>query len=267
MRPPHRRCATTGLRSMSRPELTHDAFLGGRLTLWQPRQGYRAGVDPVLLAASIAAKAGDSVLDLGCGAGAAALCLGRRVPGLDLHGLELQPLYADLALKNAAANRITFTVHQGDVAEMPAALKERRFNHVITNPPYFDRETGSKAPDTTRETALGGASLPLWLAAAARRLEPKGYLTLICRAERLPELLAGLPAYLGSVELWPVLPRRGQPSQLVLLRARHSGRAAFRLHAGLLMHDGESHTADVESYTAQISGVLRDAAALPFPEI
>ncbi|MCO4829001.1 MAG: methyltransferase, partial [Lentibacter algarum] len=64
---------------MSTPDLTHDAFLGGRLKLWQPKQGYRAGVDPVLLAASIAAKAGESVLDLGCGAGAAALCLGRRV--------------------------------------------------------------------------------------------------------------------------------------------------------------------------------------------
>ena len=261
-----RHCGTTGWTSMSIPDLTHDAFLGGRLKLWQPKQGYRAGVDPVLLAASIAAKAGESVLDLGCGAGAAALCLGRRVEGLELHGLELQPFYAELAEKNAAENEIPFTVHQGDVADMPAALKERRFQHVLTNPPYFDRETGSKAPDTLRETAMGGASLPLWLEAAARRLLPKGYLTLICRAERVPELLAGLPDYLGSCELWPILPRAGQPSQLVLLRARHSGRAAFRLHAGLLMHKGVAHTADAESYTDEIAEVLRNAVSLPFPK-
>ena len=68
-------------------DLTHDAFLGGRLHLWQPRRGYRAGVDPVLLAASVPAKAGQSVLDLGCGAGAAALCLGAREPGLELLGM------------------------------------------------------------------------------------------------------------------------------------------------------------------------------------
>lgn len=251
---------------MSDPDLTHDAFLGGRLRLWQPKQGYRAGVDPVLLAASISAKAGESVLDLGCGAGAAALCLGTRVKGLELQGLELQPFYADLAVKNAEENAIALTVHKGDVADMPASLKERRFHHVLTNPPYFDRDTGSKAPDTLRETAMGGASLPIWLEAAARRLLPKGYLTLICRAERVPELLAGLPDYLGSTELWPILPRAGQPSQLVLLRARHSGRAAFRLHAGLLMHEGAAHAADAESYTADIGAVLRNAASLPFPK-
>ncbi|MCV2894409.1 tRNA1(Val) (adenine(37)-N6)-methyltransferase [Lentibacter sp. XHP0401] len=252
---------------MSTSELTHDAFLGGRLKLWQPKQGYRAGVDPVLLAATISAKAGESVLDLGCGAGAAALCLGTRIEGLDLHGLEIQPFYADLALKNASENRIALTVHRGNVNEMPASLKERRFNHVLTNPPYFDRGTGSKAPDEGRETALGGASLPLWLEAAARRLAPKGYLTLICRTERVPELLTALPDYLGSIELWPILPRTEQASQLVLLRARHSGKAAFRLHAGLVMHEGTRHMRDAESYAPNVSAVLRNAAALPFPKI
>jgi Predicted O-methyltransferase len=46
-------------------DLTHDAFLGGRLHLWQPRQGYRAGVDAVLLAASVQARPGQRVLDRG----------------------------------------------------------------------------------------------------------------------------------------------------------------------------------------------------------
>ena len=61
--------------------LTEDAFLGGRLRLLQPAQGYRAGVDPVLLAASVPAMLGQRVLELGCGVGAALLCLGRRGTG------------------------------------------------------------------------------------------------------------------------------------------------------------------------------------------
>ena len=90
--------------------LTDDKFLMGRLRLLQPAQGYRAATDPVLLAAACPASAGQSVLDLGCGAGAAALCLAARVPGLALAGLELQPGYADLARRNAARNGIAMQV-------------------------------------------------------------------------------------------------------------------------------------------------------------
>jgi len=54
---------------------TEDALLGGRVRLLQAKVGYRAAIDPVLLAAAIPARAGQRVLDLGCGAGAASLCL------------------------------------------------------------------------------------------------------------------------------------------------------------------------------------------------
>jgi hypothetical protein len=90
--------------STSGAETTQDAFLGGRVQLLQPRKGYRAGLDPVLLAASVPAQAGDTVLELGCGVGAALFCLAARVPGLTLTGVELQADYADLARQNADLN-------------------------------------------------------------------------------------------------------------------------------------------------------------------
>ena len=52
-----------------------DDFLGGKLRVKQPKKGYRAGIDPVLLAASVNAHIGDNILDLGCGVGVASLCL------------------------------------------------------------------------------------------------------------------------------------------------------------------------------------------------
>ena len=78
--------------------------------------GSRAATDPVLLAAFVPARPGERVLDLGCGAGTAGLCLAARVPGLELHGLEVQPAYAELARRNAADNRLALTVHEGDCA-------------------------------------------------------------------------------------------------------------------------------------------------------
>ena len=91
-------------------DLTRNAFLGGRVHLWQPVRGYRAGIDPVCLAAAVPARATQCVLDLGCGAGAATLCLGARVAGLDLTGVEMQPAYADLARRNATGNGQAMTV-------------------------------------------------------------------------------------------------------------------------------------------------------------
>ena len=107
--------------SFADEDLTEDAFLDGRARLLQPRKGYRAATDPVFLAAAVAARPGDWVLDIGCGAGAAAACLAARVPGLKLHGLELQPPYAALARRNLPEA----TVWEGDLFAPPDELNGR----------------------------------------------------------------------------------------------------------------------------------------------
>jgi tRNA1(Val) A37 N6-methylase TrmN6 len=245
-------------------DITTDAFLGGLLRISQPRHGYRAGVDPVLLAASVAAKPGQSVLELGCGVGTAVLCLGRRVPGLTLTGVEVQPDYADLARANAQANDLPLQVITADLRALPADLRQRRFDHVIMNPPYFDRQTGTRASDPGRDTALGGATdLADWLDIGARRVGPKGYLTVIQRIERLPEVLAALQGRLGSILVRPIAGRANRPPGLFILQARQEGRAPFRLLPATIMHMGIVHDGDKDSYTSQIAQVLRNGAALP----
>ena len=82
------------------PESSADRLLEGRVVLRQPKSGYRAAIDPVLLAAAVPATGG-TVLDAGCGTGAAALCYAVRVPGARITGLELRPDWAALAAKLA----------------------------------------------------------------------------------------------------------------------------------------------------------------------
>ncbi len=245
--------------------LTRDAFLGGRLHMLQPRTGYRAGIDPVLLAASVAATPGQSVLELGCGAGVVILCLGARIPGLHLTGVEVQAAYADLARRNAALNAQTLDVVQADLRALPAALRQRSFDHIIANPPYYDRDHGTASQDAGRDMALGGQTpLKDWIDAAARRLAPRGYLTMIQRAARLPELLCALQGGLGSVVVLPIAGRAGRPAHLVIVQARKGGRAAFRLCAPLILHEGATHHHDGDSYTPRITAILRSAADLSF---
>ena len=244
-------------------DLTRDRFLGGLLQIWQPRFGYRAGVDSVLLAAAVAATPGDHVLDLGCGAGVASLCLARRVPELALTGVEVQDEYAKLAKRNAAENNIEMNVVTADVSNLPPALREQSFDHVISNPPYYRRDHGTPAADAGRDKALAGDTLlAIWIDAATRRLKPGGYLTIIQRADRMSDLLRPFDDRLGSIRIKPLAPRAGRAAELVLVVAQKGGRGALRLLAPLILHRGDRHDLDGESYTPVVRGILRNGDPL-----
>jgi len=248
----------------TREAITADKFLGGQLVLMQPRKGYRAGVDPVFLAASVNAHPGESVLDIGCGVGAAILSLGKRVAGLRLVGVEVQKDYADLARLNAFENNLEMEVHDADLTAFPSEVREESFDHVIMNPPYHLRLSGTKAPDAGRETAVGeDTPLSDWIDAATKRLKPRGHMALIQKADRLPEILAAMDDRLGSILVKPLCPREGRAASLVLIQARKGGRGAFRLAAPLILHDGAEHVGDAESYRQEVSAILRDGVALP----
>ncbi|MDP5305867.1 tRNA1(Val) (adenine(37)-N6)-methyltransferase [Paracoccus spongiarum] len=238
-------------------ETRQDGFLGGRLRIVQPRRGYRAGADAVMLAAACAAMPGQAVLELGCGAGVASLCLGWRVPGLRLVGIERQPDYADLARANAAANGIALTVLTGDLADPPALLRKASFDHVIANPPFF--LGGTAAPDAGRAAARREAtSLALWMDAGLRRLRPGGALTVIQRVDRLDGLLAALSGRAGGVVILPLAARAGRDAGRVLLVAQKGSRSPLRLLAPLVLHEGPAHLRDGDDLSPAAQAVLRD---------
>lgn len=244
-------------------ETSDNAFLGGRLNILQPKVGYRAGADPVFLAAAVGAKPGQTALDLGCGVGTAMLCLATRVPGLELVGVELQSELAALARENLSRNSLSGDVWQADISAMPHDLKARRFDHVMTNPPFFDRKAGSRAADAGREQGRGETiDVDAWLGFAIERIEPKGSLTVVNRIERLPDCLTALQGKVGHITVLPLAPRIGRPSKLFVLNAIRGSKGAFCLRSPLVLHTGVRHETDGDSYTEQAQAILRGGAAL-----
>lgn len=236
-------------------DVTQDRFLNGRVIAWQPRVGYRAATDPVFLAAACPARDAESVLELGCGVGVASLCLRARV-AVDVIGVERQAAYAELARRNG------LDVVEADLTELPSALRQRSFDHVIANPPYYGAGTGSD--DAGRDAALReDTPLAEWTRVARARLVQGGWLTMIHLAERLPDVLGALDGF-GSISVLPLAARQGRAAGRVVVRARKGARGAFQLLSPVLIHEGTTHLSDGDDYSATARAVLRDGAALPF---
>jgi tRNA1(Val) A37 N6-methylase TrmN6 len=241
-------------------ETTEDAVLDGRVRLAQPARGYRAGLDAALLAAACDAGDGDRVIEPGCGAGAALLAAAARRPGARFLGLERDPAALSLARENIGRNGLESRVEVtgGDVAEGFRALGLAPFDAALANPPFFDDPGALRGPAPERAGAwLADDGLAAWLAFLTKAVREGGTITLIHRADRLGDLLAGLSPKTGSVQVRPVHPFADEPAKRVLVRAVKTGKAPLRLLPALVLHarDGGKHTAEAEA-------ILRGRAAL-----
>jgi tRNA1(Val) A37 N6-methylase TrmN6 len=234
-----------------------DRLLDGRVRLLQPLEGYRAAIDPVLLAAATAAEPGEAVADLGCGVGAALLCLALRCPGVSVTGVERDPLLAGLARENLALNGLQDrgAIVGGSVADpIPGAP----FDRVMMNPPFLPPGRGRASADPIKAGANveDGLDLAGWIGAAAKALKPRGWLSLIHRADRIDEICAALRPAFGSITLIPLWPKAGVTARRLLVQARRGGRSPAILSPGLVLHEADG------GFTAAAQAVLRDAAPL-----
>ena len=248
-----------------RAETSEDAILAGRLVLRQPLRGHRFGHDAVLLAAAVAAAAGEHAVDLGSGVGAAGLALARRVDGVSVSLVEIDPELAALAEANAERNglgdrvrAICLDVGAPAAAFTAAGLPPGCAAQVLMNPP-FNVAQHNPSPDRDRRAAHVGSPQTLreWLHAAAQLLRPHGVVTLIWRADGLADVLVALARDFGAVSILPVYPKPGAPAIRVLARAVKASRAPMTLQPGLVLAEADG------TPTAQAEALLRENSALP----
>jgi tRNA1(Val) A37 N6-methylase TrmN6 len=200
------------------------------------------------------------VLDIGCGAGAAALCLAARVVGARITGVEKQRELVRLAGDNAALNGVAdrFVAVLGDLDAPPPRLAPGSFAHVMANPPFLEAGAATPPPDPGKRAAHveGDADLAAWIRFALLMARPKGTLTFIHRADRLEHLLAALAGRAGEIVVFPLWPGEAKPAKRVLVRARKSVATPTRLAPGLILHRPDGR------FTDAAEAVLRHAAAL-----
>jgi tRNA1(Val) A37 N6-methylase TrmN6 len=246
--------------------VTDDLFFGGRLRLVQPRRGHRFGGDAALLAAAALSRLdqGAPVADLGAGVGAVGLALAAFGAG-DVALVEIEAALSALSAENATRNGLAGRVRAicADVADVgrperangPSAASVRL---VVTNPPFDAAPRFRDSPDAAKARAHidRGDVVGVWVAAAARLLEPGGSLVMIHRPEALGTLLAALGGRFGDVRIRPVHPRAEAPAGRLLVAARTGRGGPLAVLPPLVMHASDG------GFTAEAEAAQRGEAAI-----
>ena len=251
--------------------------LNKRIRLKQPEDGFRTGLDAVLLAAACPARSGESLLDLGCGVGAAGLCVLARIKGASLSGIDIQSDHIELARENAQINSFEASFQEGDIKDFSILPSPRKrgssayasqdprfrgedrmalFDHIICNPPYQDAGEHTASPSPAKATAHthpDDTTLLDWIKAAHRNVKPAGSLTMIHRADKTDKILQAMENRFGAVEIIPLWPKAGAPAKRVIIRALRDRKTPATLHPGLVLH------MDNGDYTPAAESILRDA--------
>jgi tRNA1(Val) A37 N6-methylase TrmN6 len=249
---------------MTMPEdgasLSEDSLLGGRIRLRQPIDGARVSIDAVFLAAAVPVAAGELVLDIGCGTGAAMLCVAAREPHCRVTGLERQRELVRVAGDNVILNGMEqrASVMVGDLLQPPPRISAGAFDHVIANPPYLERARANEAlnPARAEATIEGDAQLGDWIRFALSMVKPKGTVTLIHRADRIDAVLGQISGRAGEVVIYPLWPGQGRPATRILVRARKQVASPARLAVGMVLHEADGRFSDAAE------AVLRGGEAL-----
>ncbi len=242
-----------------RGDTTEDVFLGGKLNILQPRRGYRAGTDAVLLAAVVGGAAVERgpVLDVGSGVGVAGLCVAARLPAAEIVMIEREHVLAELATENARRNGLAdrVSVIRGDITAATEALFEagvqsESFAVVLANPPFHDELRNSVAENELRARAhaMPEAALDDWARFMSRMAAAGGRAAMIHKADALPRILEAFEGRFGAVSVLPIYAREGGAAIRIIVEGKKGSRAPLSIKAGLVLHGpGQSFQPEVEA--------------------
>jgi len=239
---------------------TNDAFLGGKLMIQQPENGFRSGSDAVFLASSLPETIKGSILDVGCGAGVASLCAVYRLKNVFVTGIDCDENLIKVAEENAKNNqlkeRTDFIVQ--DIQKSLINLVPQSFDRVFSNPPYFKESTPSENHSRTQSRHYSNVSfLETWVNFCLKMAKPRGYVHFIFPSTGLQELLKVLlVSNVGELELFPLWPKADSlHSKRIILTVRKDVASPSVLHKGLVLHDHEKYTPEEHSVLWKGQGI------------
>lgn len=237
---------------------TTDSIGFGGMKLIQGN-GFRYGVDAVLLAAFTAGETGGRgmkrrkaphILELGCGNGIVSVILSHKIPESTLLGVEIQAEEAERARRNVKLNHLEerIQIREADVASLSKTALPEKFNAVVTNPPYFRR--GGAIPNDASAKYIArhetSADLDAFIRAAAAQLDRDGELFMVHRPDRLVDICCSMRAQgLEPKELQMVMPFPETKPNILLVHGVKGGNSELRVLPPIHVREADGRYSDL----------------------
>lgn len=221
--------------------------------------GFRYGVDAVLLAGFMAGETGGRgmkrrraprILELGCGNGIVSLILSHKIPESTMLGLEIQIKEAERARRNARLNHLEerIQIRAADVASIGETALPEKFNAVVTNPPYFRR--GGAIPNDASAKYIArhetSADLDDFIRAAAVQLDREGELFMVHRPDRLVDICCSMRAQgMEPKELQMVMPFPETKPNILLIHGVKGANSELRVLPPIHVREKDGRYSDL----------------------
>ncbi len=193
--------------------------------------------------------AGARLLDIGTGTGLLALMAAQRNPVAQIDAVELDEAAARQATENVAASPFAHQVRVWNTAIQTYLTPEPRYDHILTNPPFYTNSL--RSPDKAVNRALHTDDLPFadLLTAVRRLLRPTGMWWVLLpppESDRLTRLAAELPDRLQPVRQLQLCHHAQKPvfRHLTAYRFAESSINFMPEHLAIHELDGRTYTSD-----------------------
>ncbi len=223
------------------------------LNIKQSRQGFRFGMDAVLLATDLPSlPPNPKILELGAGQGTVSLGIARQLPECEVWALERQESLFELLCENIEKNGLGAKVHamHADLRQIKDLLPSHSMDLVVSNPPFYKVGEGLHSPNDERANAhsefFGG--LQDFIDAARYALKPRGRMKVVLPPRRLNDLFECVQGTdLGLETLRWLHPRAGEPAYLFEAVLRRNSKRTLEVQAPLVIHEGDGFTLEIQN--------------------
>lgn len=222
-------------------ETLDDLQLEG-MRLIQKKNGFRFGMDSVLLADFAQAKPSDVVVDFGSGTGILPILMLGRGKGKKFLGLEIQPEMVEMARRTIRLNSLEdkISIIAADIADAAKYVPPCSVEVIVCNPPYGipGRTTQNQSESLNTARHQNERTLSQFFSSAHQILKGKGRIFLVYPAAQMFSLMTELrKQHLEPKRFRLVYPDLNHPANLVLLEAVKDARPTLLPMAPLIVNN------------------------------